>query len=275
MYPIVTIFGRPIGTYALSSVAGILLAGWYACRACKAARRGRQRDHRPAAGERRGHPAGQPRALRADQPARAAPLPVRERQSAPRGLVPRPSALRGRRGVLRRAAGGAGGRRALPAHPPPPLCRVRGHRGPGDPSLSRLRAHRLLPGRLLLRHPVGGRHHLHARAVAGGKRRCALPRSAPGKRAALCALLPAGGAVSPGARCAESSLRCTSRSTPCCASCWNSSAATRSAASTSAYRPRSGSAWRSCSRSAWPPSRAPVRAGAPARPPDFASVCAP
>ena len=35
MYPIVTIFGRPIGTYALSSVAGILLAGWYACRAAR------------------------------------------------------------------------------------------------------------------------------------------------------------------------------------------------------------------------------------------------
>ncbi len=35
MYPIVTIFGRPIGTYALSSVAGILLAGWYACWAAR------------------------------------------------------------------------------------------------------------------------------------------------------------------------------------------------------------------------------------------------
>ena len=35
MYPIVTIFGRPIGTYALSSIVGILLAGWYACRAAR------------------------------------------------------------------------------------------------------------------------------------------------------------------------------------------------------------------------------------------------
>lgn len=35
MYPILTIAGRPIGTYALSAIAGILLAGWYACWAAR------------------------------------------------------------------------------------------------------------------------------------------------------------------------------------------------------------------------------------------------
>lgn len=36
MYPIVTIFGRDIGTYALCAIAGMLLSGWYACRAARA-----------------------------------------------------------------------------------------------------------------------------------------------------------------------------------------------------------------------------------------------
>lgn len=35
MYPILYFAGRPIGTYTLCAIVGILLAGWYACRAAR------------------------------------------------------------------------------------------------------------------------------------------------------------------------------------------------------------------------------------------------